>query len=338
MATIRDVARAAGVSVATVSHALNGTRYVSPQTMERVRSAVDAVGYVNDALARSLRRGQSDAIGLVTSALRNPMFYGAQRRIDASLHERGFTTLLVDHDDQHERELQGLRRLISWRVGGIILQPSLDPEGALRWLSERDLPVVLVDRKPPAELQDRYDFAGTENTEGAVALVDHLVEHGHRRIAMICSELSSSTMAERLAGYRAALRHAGLPLDPDMVREVPAHTDAAAGAARELMSAVQPPSAIFAGNDLTCLGTLQGLRASGLSVPHDVALVTFDDIPWVAGFEPSLTCARQQVDEIAEAAAELLVTRLEPGGRDQPVRRRVLSTEFVRRESCGCPG
>jgi LacI family transcriptional regulator len=336
VATIRDVARAAGVSVATVSHVLNGTRYVTPHTIERVRSAVDEAGYVNDALARSLRRGQSDAVGLVTSALRNPMFYGAQRHIDATLHERGFTMLLVDHDDQQEREMQGIQRLISWRVGGIILQPSLDPDRALRWLADRDLPVVLIDRKAPAELQGRFDFAGTENTDGAAALIDHLIEHGHRRIAMVCSELSSSTLAERRDGYRMALRRAGLPDDPTLVREVPANTEAAAAAAQLLMRSAQPPTAIFAGNDQTCVGTLQGLRRSGLSVPHDVALVTFDDIPWVAGFQPSLTCARQQVDQIAEAAADLLVSRLTPDGRDRPVEQRVLPTEFVRRESCGC--
>jgi LacI family transcriptional regulator len=334
VSTIRDVARTAKVSVATVSHVLNRTRHVSAETTARVAQAITDVGYVHNSLARSLRTGQSDAIGMISSTLRNPIFIGLPQTIESLTAGLGYTVLQTDHHDQADLEMRAVEKLLSWRVDALVIQPSLAPVPVLEHLRHRQLPVVLIDRKPPASLHDAFDFVGTENVDAARGLVQHLLQHDHRRIAMVCGELSSSTMAERATGYRMALEQVGAQ-DPDLVRSVPAGIDEAADATAELMQGRHPPTAIFAASDQTCLGVLYGLRRLGLKVPHDVALVAFDDIPWAVGFDPSLTCAQQQVQVIGQVAANLIMQRL-TSAETGPRAHQCVPTTFVRRESCGC--
>lgn len=338
MPTSRDVAREARVSAATVSHVLNGTRNVLPETARRVLDAIAKTGYVHNSVARTMRTGRTKTVGLIGSTVSNPYFVGTQQALDDAVADLGYSLISMDHRDKGADERRALELMLGWQLSAIIMQPALDEGPALDWLLERRVavPVVLIDRNAPGDLKGKFDFAGTENIEAAARLVGHLIEHGHRKVGLVCGDPASSTMSEREVGYRLALKRAGIVFDERLVRFVAADVEAAAAAARELLSTVHPVTAIFAANDQTSVGTLIGVRRHGLRVPDDIAVVAFDDLPWAEAVHPSLTCARQRSREIADAAARLALQRVSSGTtRIAPVQR-IIDTVFMRRESCGC--
>jgi LacI family transcriptional regulator len=330
MATIADVARIAGVSLSTVSHVLNGTRFVRPETEKAVRDAIAATGYTPNSLARSLARASTNSVGIAISAVSNPYFSDIIRAVESECAALGMTIFLADTHDIPERELQVVQALHQHRVDGIILAPSTTSnERAVSYIRENKIPAVLVDRL----VSEEFDQVGVYNADSVERLVDHLVGLGHRRIGMVPGQPGFATTLERIAGYRSAVARHGIDAEDDLIAPSSIDIDSAADSAEGLMRVAHPPTAILAGNNLATIGVMRGLRRCGVAVPRDVALVGFDDFDWADSFEPRLTVVAQPCLDIGRVAANLLLERIKDP--DKPPTTTRLQTSLIVRDSCG---
>ncbi|MDQ8702763.1 LacI family DNA-binding transcriptional regulator [Streptomyces sp. LHD-70] len=330
MATMVDVARRAGVSVATVSHVVNETRPVRPATRAAVVAAIDELGYTHNTLARSLVTSRTHSIGLAVSATANPYFTDILRGVESSALEHGYSLLIADPHDDPEHELRAVKLLHERRVDGLVVAPSARPDALLDYVRRTALPTVFLDRLAG----DGHDQVCAENEEPVARLVTHLAAAGHRRIALVAGAPGLSTTTERIAGHRIGLDRAGLPYDPALVVGGESSAEGAERATGELLALDRPPTALVTANNTMTIGALRALRSAGLRVPDDMALAGFDDFAWADVFEPRLTVVDQPSREIGATALRLLVDRLtEPQRAPRTVR---LPCAFVHRESCGC--
>ena len=330
MPTVQDVARRAGVSTATVSYVLNATRFVSGGLRERVLAAVRELHYEPNAAARTLRSNRSHTLGLILPDLRNPFFTEAVRGVEDVAQSRGYTVLLANSDEDTEREARHLRVLRAKHVDGLILAPAGGSYAELEQLVDARFPLVLLDR----------DLAGLgtpavmlDNEAAAHAAVDHLIRLGHQRVGMITGRPPLSSTVERQRGYRRALDEAGLPFDERLVETGGSTVEGGAAAASTLLERLPPPTALFAANNLMTIGALMAIERHGLSVPGDVALVGFDELPWADVFRPRLTTVAQPLYELGRTAAELVLEQLSGAGHHP--RRVLLAGTLVVRDSSG---
>ncbi|MFF5018049.1 LacI family DNA-binding transcriptional regulator [Streptomyces sp. NPDC001165] len=333
MATMADVARSAGVSVATVSHVLNGTRPVLPHTRRAVLDAVDALGYTPNTLARSLVTSRTRSIGLAVSAISNPYFTEILQGVEAAALEAGYSLLIADpHDDPaHERKVVQL--LHERRVDGMIVAPSAHPHDLVAYLGRHEVPTVFLDRVLPE--QARFDQVCAENEGPTARLVTHLAGLGHRRIGLVAGLPGLSTTGERITGYQQGLAAAGLAHDEGLVVSGNSESAGAERATAALLSLPTPPTALVTANNAMTIGALRALRREGLTVPDDIALCCFDDFAWADLFSPRLTAVAQPSREIGAQAVRVLLDRLAAPGR--PARTVRLPCTLVHRTSCGCP-
>lgn len=326
-----DVARTAGVSIATVSHVLNGTRAVHPDTSQAVLDAIEQCGYVHNTLARALVTTRTQTIGVVISSASTSFSTEILRGVEDQAVQHGYTLLVADPRDDPDHEFRVVSSLVQRQIDGIVLAPSGEPSRTVRYLDDHKIPTVLADRV----LDGEHDQVSAENTEPTALLVDHVAELGHRRIGFIAGIEGMSTTTERRAGYREGLRRNGIPAAEELWRSGGSEFDAAYRAATELLTRSQPPTALIAANNAMTIGAMQALRDLELRIPEDVALVGFDDFPWADLFSPRLTVISQPSQEIGSKAVELLLSRLDD--RDRPPREHRLPSRFVHRDSCGCP-
>ncbi|TLS42480.1 LacI family transcriptional regulator [Streptomyces montanus] len=337
MATMVDVARSAGVSVATVSHVLNDTRPVRPATRQAVLDAIDELGYTPNTLARSLVTARTRSIGLAVSAVSNPYFTEILQGVEAGALEHGYSLLIADpHDDPaHERKVVQL--LHERRVDGMIVAPSAQPAELIGYLGRQHVPTVFLDRLVDGgEVPGfEYDQVCAENAEPVARLVTHLAELGHKRIGLVGGLPGLSTTSERISGYRHGLAAAGLPYDERLVVSGSSEAEGAERATGELLSLPTRPTALVTANNTMTIGALRALREKDLSVPGDMALCCFDDFSWADLFSPRLTAISQPSKDIGASAVRLLLDRLASPGR--PARTLRLPSAFVHRTSCGCP-
>ena len=328
MATMADVARLAGVSIATVSHVLNGTRTVRPQTRELVLDAVRAADYTPNTVAQSLATARTTTIGLALPAISNPFLGELIHAIEAESARHGYTLLLVDPHEEPEYENTVIRRLHARRVDGVLFAPSAEPDAALGFLTAREVPTVLVDRL----IDERMDQVGCENVEAVAGLVTHLADRGHRRIALVAGQPGLRTTVERVAGYRLGLQRAGLA--DELIVDGHSAEEPARVAVHALLALAEPPTAVITANNSMTIGAMQAFREAGVEVPKDLALACFDDFPWADLFAPRLTVVAQPFGEIGREAVRLLLRRMaDPAAPPQTVR---LPPRFVHRDSCGC--
>ncbi|MGY2376035.1 LacI family DNA-binding transcriptional regulator [Pseudomonas sp. SDO524_S393] len=329
MVTMDDVASRAGVSTSTVSHVLNGTRKVSPATVQAVQRAIQELGYIPNTLARSLARSSTNTIGVAISALSNHYFSETVHAIETECAKHGYMMLFVDTHDDPEQELRVVTALHHRRVDGILLAPSTGSR-ALEYLRANEMPTVLVDRM----MSTQFDQVGVENTRSTQALVAHLIEHGHRRIGFIAGRAGLGTTDERVAGYRAALQAAGLGFDAQLLVNGGSNSEPARAATAQLLALNEPPTAIMAGNNLMTLGAMHALRDARIDVPAQMALVGFDDFDWADFFVPRLTLIAQPVKALGAQAVDLLLQRMTTP--DAPTRSVRLAPTLQLRNSCGC--
>ncbi len=331
MTTIADVARIAGVSSSTVSHVVNGTRFVKPETELAVREAIAKTGYTPNSLARALARSATNSVGIAISAISNPYFSDIIRAVERECSGLGMDVFLADTNDEPAKELEVVQALHQRRVDGIILAPCSSREpNAMSYLKENRIPTVLVDRLASPE----FDQVGVQNAKSVEHLVDHLVEHGHSRIGMIPGQPGFATTLERVDGFRRALRRHNLDASPDLIASGSASVDDAARSCEDLMRGARPPTALVSGNNLATIGSMRGLRRLGLAVPRDIALVGFDDFEWADCFEPYLTVIAQPCLDIGRRAAKMLLERLKKPEKEPTTLR--LKTTLIVRSSCGC--
>ena len=335
MVTMSDVARVANVSASTVSHVINKTRKVNPETEKAVRDAIEATGYAADAVARSLRTGRTHIIGLAMTAISNTYFGDVVHALERTVTSRGYSLILTDTHDTPEQEMRALRALLSHRVDGIVLAPSAEPEAAYAQLARRKVPLVLIDRVPEDFLVN-VDAVGVHNVEPIATLVDHLaVVHGHTSIGMLAPKAGIITTQERIAGFRLGLERNGLDPGKAPVEHGGESPEQTAAALARILDVPHPPTALVLGNNQVTVAAISELRKRGITPPRGIATASFDDFPWADSFQPRLTTMSQPVDELGSIAVQLLLERIaNPALEARHVR---LEPTFEVRESCGCP-
>lgn len=330
MITMTEVARRAGVSTTTVSHVLNETRPVSGALREAVLLAVLETGYVPNHLARSLRTARTHTLGLAMPAISNPYLVGLVRALQTETEQHRYRLLITDTHDDPEHEERAVRDLCERQVDGVLLTPSADPGRALQHLARRGLPVALLDRL----VDGAYDKVGVENVQSTARLVQHLADHGHRRIGFVSGLPGLVTTEERLQGYRLGLAQAGLPAEPGLAVEGASDDVHAREAVLALLREPSPPTGLVVSNNHMMIGAVRAMRELGLAAPADLALVGFDDFEWADLFSPRLTVLAQPLQEIGVEAVRLLLHRISDAERPHQTLR--LAPELVVRNSCGC--
>lgn len=332
--TILDVAREAGTSKSTVSNVLHGDTHVASATRERVLATVDRLGYRPNRAAQSLVRGSTHAIGIVVSDLLNPFYPRLIQSIDETARTMGFSTVLLEAEFDVPDRIGAAERFLSGLVDGILFAASWGAPDSVRRLQARGVPFAVVTSRPRAE---DVDFVVVDDRAGAGSAVEHLLALGHRRIAHIMGAEQDSSTDDRLAGYQAALRSAGIPDDLQLV------VRARRGADRQLdcEEAIEalfrldgPPTAIFCANDAIALQALGLIDARGRRVPRDMSLVGFDDVPLASHPRLGLTTVAQPVGEIGGRAAAWVIGRTRGSDGTQPLRV-VLPAPLVVRSTSG---
>lgn len=329
-ATMLDVAREAGVSMATVSHVLNATRYVSPDTVEQVREAIAKTKYTPNSLARALATNSTSTIGLVVSWKANPYFSDIISAIETECFDSGISVLLSDSNDNPEKELQIIQDLHERRVDGIFLAPTPDPEQrSVEYLLSNKVVAVLIDRKAT----DKLDYVGIQNANAMVLLVDHMVGHGARNIAFVPGHRDYETTEDRTQAFKKQMAHHKLG-DTAVVSNPVNSTIEADETVFELVSKNKEIEAIITGNNLSTIGAMRALRRLGMSVPKDMRLIGIDDFEWADSFEPRLSVIAQPCEQIGKNAVKLMKERL--SNADLEPRHIELEPSLVIRNSCGC--
>ena len=323
---IKDVAKVAQVSPATVSRVLAG-RAVDPAMRERVMAAVKSTGYRPNLAARRLRSRHTNTIGLIVADIRNPFFTAVSRAIEDIAYSRGLRVILCNTDEDPDREAMYLQLMQEERVTGVVLAPSrAGSESAGRFST--DFPMVLIDRAVPGASRDCVVL---DNEAMAAGLVTHLHEQGHARIAGLFGALSATGVQRRIGFEHAA---AALGVDSQAL-SVPHGVGEAEKAVAAVMSGPCPPTALLASNGVMLMAVLRALHALGLSVPDDVALAGFDKEDWMEFVGGGLTVIEQPVEEIGRAAMSMLFERIDHP--DAAARRVVLAGRLVARASSSPP-
>jgi len=331
MATIRDVAKRAGVAPITVSRVINNSGYVSEKTRVCVQAAVADLGYVPNVLARSLRSKRTNTLALILTDISNPFWTTVARGVEDAASDAGFNVILCNTDESEIEQDKYLRVLLQKQVDGVLLVPVRSTVEPIKFVQSQDTPVVVLDRRIP---DAQADVVRCDSEEGAYQLTRLLLLLGHRRIAMLSGPRGVSTAEDRVAGYRRALTEAGLDVDSALVYYGKFSLESGYDMARQMLAGTPRPTSLFAGNNFIAIGALRALRDAGLRVPEDLALVGFDDLPADLVVDPFLTVAAQPAYEMGRQATELLLARLS-GEAPVAYQEIVLPTEIIVRESSG---
>lgn len=328
MATIVDVASLAGVSTSTVSHVLNDTRHVEPETKERVISAVRATGYRRDALARSMRRARTDSIGLVVSDAGEPAFADMVHGVEEAAAQNGLSLLLANSAEDPARERAAVEALLDRRVDGLIIARAAGSSGGLlARIRQEKKPLVLLDRLADLDV----DQVGVNNQSAMAALVGHLAVRGHQRILLISGDLRVSSLRERYDGFHAAMLDRGLEVPAGLLCEGTVTAASTFDRVRTLLTTSQDgPTAILACSTLLAAGALRAVQHEGLQVPGTMAFATFDGFTYSDLFEPQITTVRQPAFRLGESAVGLLLRRIENSNAPTKILRLESEIEFRR--------
>jgi LacI family transcriptional regulator len=327
---MNDVARLAGVGTMTVSRVLNGTVRVSEETAKRVHKAIEQLKYRPNHLARVFRSQRSQTIGLIIPYLYDPFFANCAHAVTTVAKEHGFSVIITTTDENPDTEYLQVEQMLQRHVDGVVIIPAQRAESRLTRAMFGRTPVVAFDR-PVSDLA--LDVVLVQNTAGARRATEHLIEHGHKRIGFMGLSRKLFTINARFLGYRRAVQEAGLEEDSffgcdsqeDTLRTL-----------EEKLRGPNPPTAFFTSNTLATRYVLASLLNLGIKLPHDLALVGFDDFDLADVTSPPLTVVRQPALEMGRVAASLLFERIARGELPQTGNRIVLPVEIVLRRSCGC--
>lgn len=333
MATIRDVAQRAGVSTMTVSRVLNNSGYVSAEARTRVEAAVAELGYVPNTLGLSLRFKRTQTLALVVTDITNPFFTSMARGVEDLASQHGFSTILCNTDESEAKQADYLTILMQKRVDGVLLVPARSAADPIRWLQHRNVPVVILDRQTPGA---RVDCVRGQSEEGGHALAALLYDMGHRKVALLTGPAYVSTAAERAAGFEAAWRERGLTPHTGAIAFGNFTVPSGYAMMQRILASDWRPTAVIAANNFIAIGAYRALRDAGLTVPDDVSLVTFDNLPENLLLEPFLTVAEQPAYQMGQVATRVLLERLAGEGPPEPQDIR-LPNNIVIRRSCAPP-
>jgi LacI family transcriptional regulator len=337
--TMKDVAEASGVSITTVSHVINGTRYVSPEVTAKVKTAVKSLNFRTNPIARNLRSGESRTIGFVVSNLEHYFYVNIARGIKKAINALGYQLILIDSAENKDIETKNIESLYLRGTDGIVIAPTTTECGYLTHILPPDFPLVFVDRQP---VSYQADCVLLNNAGASYAATRHLLHKGYARIGFISFHFGENaidpTIMERIEGYKQAYREAGIAVDEKLIQAAPG----ASFSPTELLHAEpyalmrnmldSPVQAVLCGNSLAAIGVYQYLKNSSLEIPARVALLTFDDDLWLSMTTPRISAVAQPAESIGFAAAKQLLKRIQAkAGAYKTLR---LDAELIFRESC----
>lgn len=329
--TISQIARIAGVSVPTVSKVLNGRADVSPPTRERVERVIEEHGFVRNRAARALRKGATGLVDLVLPRLDDDYFLPILQGVEQVLKEAGIRLVLTSTHYDSQQELQWIDTVTDRSTDGILLV--LPSDEAIQRLSQATLPFVVIHNQ--GGLPASVPSVTITSWEGGLTATNYLLELGHRRIAYIGKNLAAMDALERLAGYRTALELANIPIDPQLICEGRFTALDGYEATKSLMALESPPTAIFAGNDRHATGVYRALYELGRSIPGEVSVIGFDNLPYTELMNPPLTTVHVPRMDLGHTACTMLLRLI--AREPLNVTHMVLPTQFLKRDSCSSP-
>lgn len=335
--TIKDIAKEAGVSIATVSFIVNGKdQHISDATRQRVKDVMKKYNYIPNAMAGSLVTRRTGIIGLILPDITNPFFPGIARGAEDRANEEGYSIIFCNTDDKIEVEEKYIESLTSKMVDGIIIAHSSNSDQMGEILERTQIPVILIDRD-----FDSKNILGkvlVNNKDGALQAVCHMVEKGYRKIAYLSGSLKTQTAMDRLEGYKEALREKNLPVVEELIKYGEYRVEWGRKGIEELLTEKQDFDAVFCGNDLIAIGAMKELLKHGYRVPEDKGVMGFDDIYMSQMVEPELTTVKQPNYEMGYQAVDLLIRHLKekktaktPGEKKTSMV--MLNTEITERKS-----
>lgn len=338
MANIKDVAEKAGVSITTVSHVVNETRYVSEDLKARVFDAMKELNYRPNLLARSLRSGRTRTIGLVIPDISNLFFAEISRKIEDKGFDYGYSVILCNTDENQDKEMLYVDVLMEKQVDGIIFISAGADNKEIFNLDNVDVPVVLADRDISSS---HSDVVLVDNFKGGFDATNYLISLGHQRIGCITGPSKMTPSAQRVEGYKKALIEAGIQIDEKIIYSGDFGFKSGESAMCELLNNPDFPSAVFVCNDMMAIGAIRAIQETGRKIPENISLVGFDNIPFAETVYPSLTTIAQPILEMADTAVDLLIDRIKIKQHEkhnkyvEPIFKRiVLKAQLIKRESC----
>lgn len=326
--TIHDVAKAAGVSISTVSRVLNNKDYVAPETYEQVQAVIKEMGYASSLAARSMRSRKTGVIGLVVPDVGDPFQIQVMRGINRAIAEFDRDLIVYTGGDFTKEASADRERYFVSLLNGSITDGMIIVTPAANDFSSVS-PVVAVD---PNSHNSDYPAVIATNYAGVLEAMEYLIGLGHRRIGFIGGRPELQSAVQRLQGYKDGLQQAGIPVDPDLIQPGDYRRETGSACAERLLGLPSPPTAIFGANDQSAIGAIEAARKAGLGVPDDVSVVGFDNIPEAAYMNPGLTTVDQFIDQMGYVATEMLVRLIQ--GEDLDRELYEMPTELVVRGSC----
>lgn len=333
MSTIREVSKCANVSIATVSRVVNGNKWVSDTTRNKVLQAMKELGYQPNSFAKALATNRSDTLGMVVSDLGGPFFGDMMRAAEDEVRKYGKHLIITSGHDTLEHERDAINFLMQRRVDALLLHIDAIPDDELVTLYDRyPIPIILINRVVP-ELEQFC--ISLDNSKGGYMATQHLLELGHQRIACITGPLFKADTVARLAGYRRAIEQAGLHYDASLVIESDFQEEGGSDAIEQLMHQQVPFTAVVTQNDHMAIGAMIALKACGKRIPEDISLVGYDDMVMARYTEPALTTVNIPVAQFGQQAADLALVKL--GDKDASVTQKFQPELVVRQSTAAAP-
>jgi LacI family transcriptional regulator len=328
MPTIKDVARLVGVSTASVSHVINGTRYVSEELKKKILKAIDELHYHPNAVARSLVKKKTHTIGILISDILNPFYTAIVRGLEDVTYQSGYSVMLCNSDEAPEKELFYIRILLERRIDGLVISSAFQ-DGVHPLLSKlRMVPLVTIVRRIRG-LGGDCVFA--DNVEGVYQAIRHLIHLGHRRIAIISGPRGLSSGQERLLGYQKALEDHGIIVDLNFIKFGDFKRESGYTLTQEVLQLKEGPTALFVANNQMTIGALSAINELSIRVPQDLSLVSFDDMEWYSFLDPPLTTVEQSPYLMGKTAGEMLLQKINK--KRKGIKKIIIPSRLIVRES-----
>lgn len=332
MVTIYDIAEKASVSAMTVSRVINNTGRISEKTRTKVRKVMEEMNYVPNQMARSLVLQETRILFLLITDITNPFYTTLSRGAEDAATKSGYRLLFGNSDENLEKESDYVQTILTTRVDGVMVAPAGDPSlPSLELLHKHNIPFVLLDREVPGV---QCDIVLGDGKEGARQLVDHLVSHGHKRIAMVNGSTSVSSARHRLQGFQEALKLNGLPWDDKQIFETSFGPQSDLSGIDAWIESLSPlPSAIIAGNNVLAIQIIRVLRQRRLRIPEDISVVCFDDFGPYSDVHPFITVVSQQAYQFGYLGMQMLIDRIKNKDEAGPWKKIVLPADLIIRSS-----
>lgn len=325
MANIRDVAKRAGVTRTTVSRVINNSGYVKEETKQRVETAIAELNYVPNLLGQSLRFKQTNTIGLLIADISNPFWIPVIRGVESVASENGYNVILCDTDTSEEKELAHLENLLKKQVDGILIAPIRNVPGPIEFTQKQNVPIVVIGYPMP---DVDVDVVRCNTEEASYNIVRVLLDLGHRRIAALTGPENIVTATDRVAGYKRALREAGIPIEDELIQYGHFSPDKGYEMAQNMLNLKPHPTAVVTGNNFIAIGATKALYVAGVRIPEDMSVVTFDGPPPDLVIDPFFTMVSQPGYDMGKQAAQLLLHRFFDE-TDSPCQEVILPTQII---------